>query len=41
MSIVIQLDYPITLGTGELLDSLSVRRAKVKDIRRMNEKKKR
>ncbi len=39
MSIVIQLDYPITLGTGELLDSLSVRRAKVKDIRRMNEKK--
>lgn len=39
MSISITLTFPITLGTGETLDTLSVRRAKVKDIRKMNEHK--
>ena len=39
MSMTISLNYPITLGTGETLDTLSVRRAKVKDIRKMNEHK--
>ena len=37
MSISITLTFPITLGTGETLDTLSVRRAKVKDIRKMSE----
>lgn len=39
MSITITLTFPITLGTGETLDTLSVRRAKVKDIRKMSEHK--
>lgn len=39
ITITITLNFPITLGTGETLDTLSVRRAKVKDIRKMSEHK--
>lgn len=39
MSQIITLDYPITDGNGNTITELTVRRAKVKDIRKMQERK--
>lgn len=34
----LKLEYPITLGTGETLTELTIRRAKARDIRKMTGK---
>lgn len=36
MSIIITLDYPITDGNGNQINEITIRRPKVKDIRKMN-----